>query len=271
MTRLSLVHLSDLHFGSVVLPIRRAELLRKVADVVRQEVKHDSALVVAITGDVTTKGQPSAYEEAARHLEGFLSLLNPALVVTCPGNHDITARSDPHFTHFNEFAFRVTNDSRQVFTANNTVSTVEYADTAFLLVNSAYHGDHGRGEVRLEDLDTALENSRSKQCFILLHHSPLSSTYGGDALINGYEFLARAARARVAAVLHGHVHTEQVLAIGPRPTALLGVGSLMFTPSPNYNNEFSIVDFEGDQVITATCYRYLADRREFARMEMPWV
>ncbi len=70
-----LVHLSDIHFGSV----DRAILLPLI-DAVRRLQPH----LVVVSGDLTQRAKPSEFAEAAAFLE---QLPQPRLVV--PGNHDV--------------------------------------------------------------------------------------------------------------------------------------------------------------------------------------
>jgi hypothetical protein len=143
----------------------------------------------------------------------------------------------------------------------------------FLLVNSSFHGDHSRGEVDLVELERVYETCDSDDVIVVTHHSPLSSVYGGNALVNGYELLAWASRRQILSILHGHIHTEQVLQVGGgvRSTTLLGVGSLMFTPDPNYNNQFSILEYDDSSLKRARSFRFQGDRHGFVEQVIPWV
>ncbi|MFE0527596.1 metallophosphoesterase [Micromonospora sp. NBRC 107095] len=267
MTDLTIMHLSDVHFGAAAYAVTPAELLSKATAVAKGLVDPAGRFVVALTGDVTTKGSPAYYEEAARGIERhLLAALDPDQVLVCPGNHDITGVAPAYFQDFNEFAFRLTNDNRQVFTPERTVARVDLGDYSFLMVNSSYHGDHRRGEVQLAHLRRAMSDSRPNP-IILLHHSPFSSEYGGHALVNAYEFLSLAVRNRVAGILHGHVHFEQVLTIGSRPTAVVGSGSLLFPPAPNHNNQFTVIQLSAGGVERAVAAKYDGDRGDFTLVE----
>jgi hypothetical protein len=63
----------------------------------------------------------------------------------------------------------------------------------------------------------------------------------------------------VVAVLHGHLHSQNVLTLGTSGTAALGVGSLLYRPWPNYNNGFNMLRFDGPTLTSAIAFRYVAD------------
>jgi 3',5'-cyclic AMP phosphodiesterase CpdA len=71
----TLVHLSDLHFGST-----RNELLEPLVDAVRRI----GPSLIAVSGDLTQRARPEQFREARAFLDRFAA---PRMVV--PGNHDI--------------------------------------------------------------------------------------------------------------------------------------------------------------------------------------
>lgn len=90
-----------------------------------------------------------------------------------------------------------------------------------------------------------------------------------QSLIDGYDFLDLVSRAGAVAALHGHVHSDQALLVGTKPTLVGGAGSLAFPPDPNMNNHFSLYRFRRARVAEAYSFRYYANRGEFvpSRME----
>lgn len=267
MIDLTLIHMSDLHFAGPSSPLTPAEAIEKAREAIARDYPNEK-FILAITGDITTKGQVDGYHEASRALKAALRKgcqIDSTLL--CPGNHDIGQGASP-FAAFNRFAFDVTNDPTQVFVEDSPIAVVRRHGYAFILVNSASHGDHHYGRVPLKRLREALLSTQNSHEIVLLHHSPISSEYGGEALVNAYEFLATVSRAGVSGVLHGHIHSAQTLSIGPKGTFLSGVGSLGFQPEPNMNNQFAIHFLEEGRLVKSMRYTYAADRREFCASEI---
>lgn len=268
MSEITLVHLSDLHFAADEYYLDPESAIRSACDAI-SEMHAGAEIVVAITGDITTKGRPHGYYEAARVIRSaLLPRLNPRAVVVCPGNHDIASGS-PRFGTFNRFAFDVTGNANLSWTSQRPVRTVQVDEYSFVLINSAYHGDHTYGQVPMHAVREVLNGAEIHNAIVLLHHSPISSAYGGAALTNAYELLAQVSNSRALGVLHGHIHSELVLTFGRRPTFLSGVGSLSFKPEPNMNNQFSVHVLRDGALASSTAYRYATDRQQFIATGMP--
>jgi len=74
---LTLLHISDLHFGPMYVPVVGEALLRSAV-----EVRAD---VIVASGDFTQRAKPAQFAEA----RAFLDRLPAALLVVVPGNHDV--------------------------------------------------------------------------------------------------------------------------------------------------------------------------------------
>lgn len=74
---LTLLHISDLHFGPMYVPVVGEALLRAAA-----EVRAD---VIVASGDFTQRAKPAQFAEA----RAFLDRLPAAPLVVVPGNHDV--------------------------------------------------------------------------------------------------------------------------------------------------------------------------------------
>jgi len=92
--RLTILHLSDLHFGWDADPYEHAER-RLVLDGLLQALESLDPdwkpECICITGDLGGKGLAADYQEAADWLRQLLELLGigPEALVICPGNHDV--------------------------------------------------------------------------------------------------------------------------------------------------------------------------------------
>ena len=100
---------------------------------------------------------------------------------------------------------------------------------------------------------------------VVMHHSPISGSYAGGGMTDAYELLALVSEFPVAALLHGHVHSDLGLTIGRHGTLLFGAGSLGFEPDPNMNNQFVIHRFIDGAVAESVIYRYFRNRDRFER------
>jgi 3',5'-cyclic AMP phosphodiesterase CpdA len=224
-----------------------------------------SPVVLLVSGDITTQGRSEGYIAALRSFTQVKELLHVDATMMLPGNHDIARVQPREFAEFNRFAFQATRDTDQYWNISHPVSVAEIGDYSVLLVNSAFGGDHRLGRVPLSNLHAALEATTARTQIVALHHSPISSQYAGGGLADAYEFLELISSFEVAAVLHGHVHSNQSLSIGPHRTLLFGVGSLAFTPDGNMNNQFAVHEFSSGRVVATHLYRYFRNSDCFER------
>lgn len=253
---LRLLHLSDLHFGAAPAPdLTPTHALTRAAEALLRDHPGEE-FVLVISGDVTTQGRTVGYTEALRALEALKRQLRIPKVLVCPGNHDIARIEPTEFRDFNQFAFSLTNDPEQSWNAERPVRVIPWGAYSFVLVNSAYHGDHTHGRVPLGPLRECLARNVNAHLVVILHHSPISSSYAGGGLSDAYDLLATVTQYGASAIFHGHVHSDQGLPVGRRPTILFGAGSLGFHPDGNMNNQFTIHDFEDGSVVRSSVYRY---------------
>lgn len=264
MNDLVLVHFSDLHFGSRAQGLAPADAFRRAVEACTPYI-NGAPSVLAISGDVSNRGAQNGYVEARRSLGQASAMFPPASIIMCPGNHDIVSGS---FDAFNRFAFEVTNDPHQKWTERTPVATVMRHGYRFVLVNSYFKRDHSRGSIPLEHLRGALAAHAGDPTIVLVHDSPISSSYGGQSLIDGYDFLDLVSRAGAVAAVHGHVHSDQALLIGTKPTLVSGAGSLAFPPDPNMNNHFSVYKFRSARASEGYSFRYHANRGAFLPTKM---
>jgi 3',5'-cyclic AMP phosphodiesterase CpdA len=258
------LQLSDLHFGQTNPTLNRVELLRSLVQAVRDEISRDAGpLVVTICGDIVDRGNEAYYDTAARGIEAdLLEPLGSPDVVCCPGNHDVVTGEDGLFSAFNRFAFRITNKADISFTREASVANVILQGFEFVLVNSMYRGSHDRhhGEVNIDHLHEATRQTARAPRILLLHHSLIPNNRSDTStLVNSYQVLQLAVARGVYAILHGHLHSQNVLTVGNSRTAVLGVGSLLYRPWPNYNNGFNLIKLNCAGLVEALSYRFIAD------------
>lgn len=259
----TLLHLSDLHFAN---PDRSAltpeDALKSVAKQVAWDLPQ-RPLHVAITGDITTRGQTRGYNLAYEHLRTFFGSVCPTKVVLCPGNHDISTPAD-NFAAYNQFVFRLTNDRSQLVNRQSSVARTSSDRIEYIVVNSAFEEDHTYGSVQVDALVSTLR-SLDRPAIAIAHHNPLSSRYASHAIVNSYEFLTAFSGKPVVALLSGHIHGTQALEFGPQLTRLVCTGSIGFPPEPNMSNQFGLYRFESDRLVATSHYSYSAQHGCFAK------
>lgn len=92
--KLTLLHLSDLHFGydaDDTAKAQRTNTLNRLLDTLKQLDAEWRPGLVAITGDIGWKGVEADYEQAKAWLTKLLTVLEltPKELILCPGNHDL--------------------------------------------------------------------------------------------------------------------------------------------------------------------------------------
>ena len=189
---ITIVHISDLHFGSNELVYTHSELnsgLYSFLSAVKDEKPY-----VLITGDITFRGRPYGYTEAEQFMRRYLEddLLTRGKLLLCPGNHDIVKASSDPFANFDAFSYALRLDN--VFTYGDKSCVIyEDNDVAFIGINTAYRSDHRYGAAdikKLHELLTAKTWPANKLKIAFLHHH-LINQFEGDisVLRNAYEVL----------------------------------------------------------------------------------
>lgn len=258
-----LLHLSDLHFAASPQPdLTPSHALTRATDVLLRDYPGQE-FVLVVSGDVTTQGQPVGYTQALRALEVLKKRLKISKVLVCPGNHDIARVAPTEFREFNQFAFSLTNDPEQLWNEKHAVCVIPWGSYSFILVNTAFHGSHSYGRVPLDSLRDCLSQNADTHLIVILHHSPISSSYAGGGLSDAYDLLSLVTGYGASAVLHGHVHSDQGLPVGRRPTILFGAGSLGFHPDGNMNNQFTIHQCDEGSLTSSSTYRYYRNTDSF--------
>lgn len=269
VNELTIVHISDIHFnadGGDLNPARALELASKA--ILREDLDWENCILI-LSGDFTTCGNKIGFNTASHYIHEYLlsDKMKFSSVLVCPGNHDITD-TGRSFHEFNKFAFDITDDSAQTFTAARTICSVSRLGYQFVLVNSAHHADHTYGNVNLEQLRDVLEASTPDEPIILVvHHSPISSRYGGHGLEHSYELLTLASHHKVVLLLHGDIHSNQILTVGSAGTKVLGVGSLGFPPDPNMSNQFAMYKID-ENTFSGKLFNFQANRDMFVPSDL---
>jgi 3',5'-cyclic AMP phosphodiesterase CpdA len=188
----SIVHLSDLHFGTE----DKAVLEGLLADL--DGVTAQRPTVVAISGDLTQRARAKQFHTARHFLD---KLLVPYIVV--PGNHDI-----PLYDLFRRF-FKPLDLYKQYITDDLTPVHME-DDLAVMGITTA-HGftsKHGRVTKEMANRVCSTLSSSSAPWKILVAHHPFVIPHGVDEpAVKGADFaLPQFEHCGVDVILSGHLH-----------------------------------------------------------------
>lgn len=199
----SLLHLSDIHFGSVD---------QRAIDAVATFVRERRLDAIVVAGDLTQSGRRREFEAARAWLNG----LGPPVLVA-PGNHDTPALHMPLQAPARLLApFR---RYEQIMDGHDVVGKLVLLGDGRVRVsaiNSA-RGIQGRinwadGVINLGDLEEALDllSSGPQDAWrVLVCHHPLREPGHSRISVDtrrGHEALRRCAAAHVDAILTGHIH-----------------------------------------------------------------
>jgi len=257
-----ILHLSDVHLAlGENHKIRHDLFLKLMSEKIEEFVAMKDKIVVIICGDIIYKGDASGYGLATCFFQKMKEIFGYQLMFCpCPGNHDITSDKPNCFHAFNKFVWDLTNETIINFSVDATAVCRSIEDIDFVLVNSAYHGQHTYGCVNLDNLEAILKNSKSCNKIIITHHNLIPVNSGDrSTIVNAYRLLQLALAYDVKAILHGHGHMENILLIGGKKCRLIGVGSLFFPPEDNLNNQFNLVKYANGSITEAYAYRYIGD------------
>jgi 3',5'-cyclic AMP phosphodiesterase CpdA len=189
-----LLHLSDLHIGTVEAPE-----VERALDTLIDRV--DPGLIVA-TGDLTHRGRPEQHERAATFLKRFG---RPLLVI--PGNHDIPYTFPARFTRpFREFERHW-----------QTTEPVHRGEDVFVVgLNSVRPWRHQSGGVRSAQLQQArqllAEAPDGALRVVALHHHLIGAPWRSrkKPVARRSHVLATLVDAGAELILAGHIHQAAV-------------------------------------------------------------
>ncbi len=188
----TLLHVSDVHFGSKHLP----QLSQAVLELARRELPD----VVVVSGDLTQRAKPHEFRQARAWLEAF-----PVPTVFVPGNHDV-----PMYRFWERLLVPFGAWRRHFDRA--LVRDHLDARVAVVGVNTAFNWTIKHGRLRRRDLrrlERRLDELPAGPLRVLVAHHPILAApeLGREPVARrGAEALELAARQGVELVLSGHLH-----------------------------------------------------------------
>lgn len=268
---LTILHISDLHFGDPTAAFNREEVGRVVQNLL---AKAGPDVILVLSGDISFKGKRQGYTEARDALHAALetSSIPRDRIIVCPGNHDVvkSAASFSPFDAFDAWSADLRNDKRCTF-STTSCRLVSCHDIDFLVINSAHHGDIEYGLVELTRLDALLadmdadaERGHGVPRVAVLHHHliPFSGHRDKSTTRNAYQVLTRLTKHGFSLVLHGHQHARLELAVGDGSMKLCGVGSFRYI-TPGFINGASLYRMNGRNQVSADHYAISKDAPDF--------
>lgn len=253
MPHISVIQLSDLHFGASG---HNAHPLTSLADHVAALAASLDNPVILSSGDITFKAGEAGYQEARQFFDRLriATGLERDRFLFCPGNHDCHA--DDHFRAFDEFTWHVRRDGACSF-SKQSCQVIPMDGLTFLLLNSAHHLDHRYGLIDLN----ALRNIKIEDpanCLAVSHHHLIPSDPTDPSTTrNAYGVLAALDEMKVPVLLHGHQHVTKGIPIGSTPVHVIGVNSFNFA-FPGGQNAVGVLEW-ADTSVTFTRRIYLTD------------
>lgn len=192
-----IAHVSDIHFGRILLP--------GIVDHLVDDVNGEKADLVVLSGDLTQRARRWQFEAAKELIEAFES---PTLVV--PGNHDVHAWWRPHariLRPLERFQHYITPDLNPTF---------ERDGVAVLGINSA-HGRTIMGGLIVRHQRQCIEDyfakhdSNTFKVLVVHHHLTRIQALGPhDVARKARKALRTACSAGVDLILCGHLHISHV-------------------------------------------------------------
>jgi hypothetical protein len=224
-TAVSILHVSDLHIGTIEADTRARWLIEHLKVVIPAVDR------VVITGDLTDS-PTDVQRHAFDRFRDELSSVARKDILVIPGNHDVRSRG-------NAIGLFGRRSALAIDLGMKPFEVDHAAQIVFISFNSCETGNFARGKIskrqlldRGTDLDRFSRSNPDKAHYVkivLLHHHPVpygslpTSTlervlhwaFGSDEhfleLENSAEFITWCEMREVATILHGHKHTPHMI------------------------------------------------------------
>lgn len=260
----TLLHISDLHFGDPNSVLSRLEVKQVLRNLLQ---KTGPDVIVALSGDISFKGQVQGYAEAQEALcDVFHEAKVPrSRIIVCPGNHDVvkSATGASPFEAFDIWSTGLRQDKSCTF-STSSCRRLTCPEVDFLLINSAYHGKIEFGLVDQKKMETVLADMNASpvhdvpRVAVLHHHLVPFSREDSSTTRNAHNVLNCLAKHGFSLVLHGHQHALLELGMGAGSMKVHGVSSFRYS-TPGFVNGATIYRFDKSKGVTAEHYAISKD------------
>jgi 3',5'-cyclic AMP phosphodiesterase CpdA len=259
---LTLLHLSDLHFGPPYLP--------RVGEALLEAVHSLAPDIIVVSGDFTQRAKPVQFAEAA----AFLERLPKVPLVVTPGNHDVALFRvwERIFSPFDLYRKYISPELDTVLRRDDAVIVALNSTSPLRAVTN---GRIGRRQLDFcaEAFSTAPEGAA--RIVVAHHHFAPAPDYEGEQVMpKGKRALDRFAELGVDLILGGHLHRAYIgnsLDVYPGKNRDYGIiivqagtaTSRRGRAREREKNSFNVVRL-GDEVIRITQCMFFDDARGFA-------
>jgi hypothetical protein len=224
-SRLTIVHLSDIHLGSRAASLRLPRIQDILANLINDLGEYAEAVIPLVSGDLMDNPDEDNLDRVRAFL-GFLSSLGTEKPIVLLGNHDVRRNG------------YLSDDLKMAMQINDRSDAVRWFDdfkVAIACFDSVRNGKLARGSIgerQLLDMGSKLdEKCRGQHEYVVLaalHHHPIPVTIPEwysrpfyervlgkffektDELEDAHSFVAFAEARRIAAILHGHKHIPRI-------------------------------------------------------------
>lgn len=251
----TIIHLSDLHFGSI---------LEATLDPLIELLWSLAPDLVVISGDLTQRAKPDQFEAAQRYLQ---RMPTPRLVV--PGNHDI-----PLYNVWRRFVNPLARYTAHV-TSDLAPSYLD-DEVAVVALNSARSFTFKGGALsaqQVADGVSILQRASPAAARIVVAHHPFHIPQGlsGVEVLDGVEHAMQAfAACRVNLFLAGHLHlihfASAAMYVPGFKAAILQAGTATSTRARGEPNSFFVLRVNAS-VIEVEVRQWNAEQRTFVIAE----
>jgi 3',5'-cyclic AMP phosphodiesterase CpdA len=242
-----LLHLSDVHFGAED---------REALAAVEKFAAHIKPDAIIVAGDLTQSGRRREFTAAREWLDRL-----GAPVLVAPGNHDtpiyhLPARMVAPFDRYERYMAGI-DAVGQLSEFGGGLVRVSAINTARGIQGRMNWAD---GVIALDDLDEALDRLKGGPdgaWRILICHHPLAEPDHAQISVDtrrGGEALKRCAKAKVDAILTGHIHDAfaHPIEAARRPMVQMGSGTLS-TRLRATRPAFCVIQIDGDHMVQDIC------------------
>lgn len=234
-----IVHLSDLHFGTVPPYLVEPLLLR---------IRELQPRVVVVSGDLTQRARDAQFADAAAFLKRI-----PFAQVVVPGNHDV-----PLYNVIARFADPLGNYRRHL--GEDVEPSYEDDELVVIGVNTARSFTWKDGRISIEQMERLKSQlsmiPESVYKVVVMHHPIVPLTQGMNIPAVGRSRKARKIleSVRTDIILAGHGHhrcacpTERKHATAGHAILVIQAGTTLSDRTRGTANNFNVLDMERDAV-----------------------